>query len=86
MLPLIYPDLALGRWLNIQRIKSNFFYDYAYGEIRRFDDTFNSYGVELSSDLNILRYNRLFDLGVRVSVVPELNDVKIEFTFANIGF
>ena len=86
MLPLIYPDLALGPVLNFQRIKANLFYDYAYGEIQRFNDTFNSYGIELSSDLNILRYNRLFDLGVRVSVVPELNDVKVEFTIANIGF
>ena len=86
MLPLIYPDLALGPILNFQRIKANIFYDYGYGEIRGINDTFNSYGIELSSDLNILRYNRLIDLGVRVSVIPELNDVKVEFTIANIGF
>ena len=85
-LPLIYPDLALGPLLNFQRIKANLFYDYAYGETEGNGNNFNSYGVELSADLNILRYSRLFDLGVRLSVVPELNDVKVEFTVANLGF
>lgn len=86
MLPLIYPDLSLGPLLNFQRIKTNFFYDYGYGEIRDLNDSFNAFGIELSSDLNIMRFNRLLDLGVRFSVVPELNDVKVEFTVANIGF
>ncbi|MDN5214273.1 hypothetical protein QQ020_19500 [Fulvivirgaceae bacterium BMA12] len=85
-LPLIYPDLALGPFLNFQRIKANLFYDYGYGKIRNFNNAFNSFGVELSTDLNILRFNQLIDLGVRLSVVPELNDVKIEFTVANLGF
>ena len=86
MLPLIYPDLAFGPVLNIQRIKANFFYDYGHGEIRTINNNFNSFGVELSGDVNILRFNQLFDLGVRLSVIPEFNDVKVEFTVANVGF
>ncbi len=85
-LPLFYPDLAIGPILNIQRIKANVFTDIGYGQIFDRDERFNSFGIELSADMNFFRFNQLIDLGVRINVVPELNDVNLEFTISNLGF
>jgi hypothetical protein len=75
-MPLWYPDLAIGPLLNIQRIRANGFYDFAYGETSNVYDfaaedvisrqrNYSSVGVELKADINILRFYPQFDIGIR---------------------
>ncbi len=84
--PIMYPDLAIGPLLNIQRLKGNLFYDHGLGETGGLSAAFNSMGIELSTDFNVMRYNLLLDVGVRVSYLPAANDVQFELMVLNLGF
>jgi hypothetical protein len=66
-LPLWYPDVALGPVLNIQRLRTNLFFDYAYGQNPSFggSSTYTSAGIEAKLDINIMRFVPQFDIGVR---------------------
>lgn len=73
-MPLWYPDIALGPFLNIQRVRLNVFSDYAYG-MRRFYNrqspqaqSYHTVGGELVFDLNLMRFLPQFDIGVRYTV------------------
>ena len=95
-LPLIYPDLRLGPFAYIQRIKANLFYDFGYGQtdvINR--DTnltwqqekyYESLGADLTFDFNVMRALPQLELGVRFIYVPELSSTQFEFLIGNIGF
>ncbi len=84
--PMMYPDLAIGPLLNIQRLKGNLFYDYGLGKTLGLSTEFNSMGIELSTDFNVMRFNLLLDVGVRVSYLPVANDVQFELMILNLGF
>ncbi|HNP20071.1 MAG TPA: hypothetical protein PKL31_16650 [Fulvivirga sp.] len=86
-LPLWYPDIALGPFLNIKRLKANLFFDYGkettvnnyfFGEdignvnegdffnSRTVNSNYASYGIELTTDINIMRFAPELEVGIRV--------------------
>jgi hypothetical protein len=69
-LPIVYPDIALGPLLNLQRIRMNGFYDYGYGSGRfgsTQNQTYMSVGVEVKFDINVMRLLPQLDVGFRYS-------------------
>lgn len=70
-LPLWYPDVALGPWLNIQRFRGNAFFDYGFGSTTRStqvtSQTYASIGGELRMDFNAMRYLPQLNVGFRYS-------------------
>lgn len=87
-LPLWYPDIALGPLINIQRLRANAFFDYAYvsSDIIDFTNDYASAGIELKVDLNLMRFYPQFDLGVRFSqgIKPSLS--KFELLIGTFNF
>ncbi len=84
-LPLIYPDFNIGKLAYIKRIKATVFYDYAWLSMPLRDKngnlhsnsitgTMKSYGIELNSDLHILRFFAPIELGIRTVYRPDFND------------
>ena len=81
VMPVWYPDLAIGPILNIQRIKTNFFYDYGKGTGKVYyykpqsdrvyystnDQIYQSVGLETTFDFNVFRLLPKFELGVRTT-------------------
>ncbi len=86
--PIWYPDIAVGPFFNVQRIKADTFYDYGYGFADgRFDARwFQSVGVDLTADFNLLRHLPLFEAGVRISYVPEFNSTTFNLVVGSFGF
>jgi len=80
--PLLYPDKRLGSLVYLKRIKSNLFYDYAEASIDSTHTFYRSMGVELTSDMHLLRFLAPFDIGVRSIYMPSINDVRFELLFA----
>lgn len=80
-MPLWYPDIAAGPLLNIQRVRSNLFFDYGQGEgIEYFHDPvrqvvyygeseakYISAGVEMIFDVNFFRLAPQFQIGFRTT-------------------
>ena len=103
-LPLLYPDISIGPILNIQRIKANAFFDYGKAEglvpvyevgaptIRAFDNAnvYKSAGIEITVDINILRFLPKFEIGFRSTYLfptrYSLSGQLFEFLIGNIGF
>jgi hypothetical protein len=94
--PLLYPDLGIGPWLYIQRIKANLFYDYGSGKTDvinmktglqwQSSQQYGSTGVELTFDFNVMRALPLLELGVRYSYVPATSTGVFEFLLGSFGF
>jgi len=86
--PIIYPDLALGPVLNIQRIRGNAFFDYAYGQSPDYntDRQYTSFGGELTVDFNVMRFLQQFNVGVRYAYPIETKSSTFEVIIGNIGF
>lgn len=68
--PFAYPDFSVGPLVYVKRLKANVFYD--RGEARNHDETYQleSAGLELSSDIHVLRFVFPIDLGIRVGYLP----------------
>ena len=67
-LPLFYPDWNLGALVYVQRVKSNFFYDFGLGKDGSQRTTYQTAGAELTFDFHLLfpldmgaRYSYRFD-------------------------
>ena len=84
-LPIWYPDLALGPFLNFQRLKGNIFYDYGKSEYQHQVTNYQSVGLELSTDFNMMRLNFLLDAGVRISYLPQTKNRVVELIVTQIG-
>ncbi len=69
-LPLFYPDLSLGSVAYFKRFKLNLFFDWAQGWTGQQVNLYQSAGVELTTDLHLLRFLYPFDLGVRTVFFP----------------
>jgi hypothetical protein len=70
-LPVWYPDVAIGPLLNIQRMRMNGFFDYGYGSTvfsSVFSQTYQSAGVEVKFDVNVMRLLPQLDIGFRYSM------------------
>jgi hypothetical protein len=83
--PICYPDVSIGKLAYIKRIKSSVFYDFAWlsvpvtdknGKIFPNDHTMNlkSLGLEMTSDLHLLRFFAPFEMGLRSIYRPEFQD------------
>lgn len=85
--PILYPDLAFGPVLNIQRIRGNAFADYGYGKstLFGFDREYTSVGGEVKFDFNFMRLLQQFNLGIRYSYRIELKSPAFELIIGNIG-
>jgi len=89
LLPLWYPDIALGPVLNIQRFRLNVFADYAFGNGSYFaqaDRSYLSVGGELKADLNFFRFLPQLDLGIRYSYGIQPSDQSIELVIGTFNF
>ncbi len=85
--PLWNADLDFGPFLNIRRVKANFFYDYGRENVvqnfflaepfrdapvgsffgdRTITSDYNSYGLELTFDVNIMRFTPEVEIGARI--------------------
>jgi hypothetical protein len=78
-LPLLYPDLKIGSLLYFQRFKANLFYDYSKGKTNTIESEYSSTGIELTSDLNVVRFLFPVDMGVRATYIPATKKKMFEF-------
>jgi len=77
--PILYPDLKIGSLLYFKRFKANLFYDYSKGTTNSLPHEFNSTGIEITSDLNVVRFLFPVDLGFRATYLPKENKQVYEF-------
>ncbi len=95
-LPLLYPDFKIGPFIYIQRIKAKLFYDYGYGETdvennsngisSSPSNSYQSTGIDLTFDFNVMRALPLLELGVRAVYLPDTQESKFELLIGSIGF
>ncbi|MFV0590773.1 MAG: hypothetical protein ACK5M7_05270 [Draconibacterium sp.] len=85
-LPLLNPDWSIGGLTYIKRVSASVFFDYAHmtrnyysnGEVAGyFKQNISSYGVELLSELNFLRFYAPVQLGGRFSYLPEIRSANV---------
>ena len=92
-IPLAYPDISFGKLVYLKRIKTSLFYDYAWLSAPIIDQNdkiipnhyqleMNSLGLELTSDMNILRFFAPIDLGVRSIYLPDSKSFRFELLFS----
>ena len=84
-LPLFYPDFKIGSLLYFKRFKANIFYDFATGKILNISKMYNSTGIELTTDFNLLRFIFPIDAGVRAVYIPE-KKINVFEMLLNISF
>jgi len=83
--PICYPDFSLGKLAYIKRLKSSVFYDYSWLSVPIVDKNGTSFpnhhemklksiGLELTSDLHLLRFFAPLELGFRSVYRPEFQD------------
>ncbi len=75
--PIAYPDLSLKPVLYIKRIKGTVFYDYYYGESDKDKEFLQSLGVDLTTDVHIIRFMAPFEIGLRT--IYKLNNQSFDF-------
>ena len=89
-IPIAYPDLSLGKLIYLKRLKSSLFYDYAWLSIPVLDNngkiiqnhhhlTLNSLGLELISDMHVLRFFAPIVFGVRSIYLPDSSNLRFDF-------
>lgn len=89
-LPLFYPDWNIGPLAYFKRIKLNAFVDYGYQDRRieneegvfQFKNNYYSGGVELRTDMHVLRFSAPVDLGVRIGYENQTNSMFADFLIA----
>ena len=89
-LPLFYPDWNLGPLTYFKRIKMNAFVDYGYEDRRienaegvfQFKNDYFSGGIELRTDMHVLRFSAPVDLGVRIGYENQTSSVFADFLIA----
>jgi Tol biopolymer transport system component len=88
MMPVWYPDIALGPLVNFQRLRANGFFDYSFGssQLSKTNSQYTSVGVEAKLDLNIMRFYPQFDIGVRYTRGLSPATSQIEFLLGTFNF
>ncbi len=86
--PVWYPDVAVGPLVNFQRLRTNFFFDYGFGESPLFNSSkqYSSVGVEAKLDINILRFVPQFDIGVRFTKGLSPSTTEVEMLIGTFNF
>lgn len=89
-LPLLYPDIAIGPLVNIQRFRANIFYDYGYGTstfgTSGISQAYASVGAELRMDFNALRLLQQFNIGFRYSYGLKPTVTQFDFLIGLVNF
>lgn len=91
--PILYPDLSIGKLAYIKRIKSSLFYDYAWLSMPTRDQNgtiypnslemkMKSLGIELTSDLHVLRFFAPIEIGFRSVYRPDFQDFQFNLLFS----
>ena len=80
--PVCYPDVSLFSLAYFKRVKTAFFYDFAFGTTDAHITPYQSVGMEIFVDMHILRFLLPFDLGYRFSYLPDFGEMKSEFLFS----
>ena len=80
--PFAYPDFALGPLAYFKRFKANLFFDGGTATGSDINQQLQSAGVELTSDMHILRFVFPVDLGVRVGYQPMEKQYFADFLFS----
>lgn len=87
-MPLFYPEWSVGNLVYLQRVKASLFADFAILNGNIYDDgmisgTFHknisSFGIELTGDMNFLRFYAPIEMGTRASYLPEFKRVYFDF-------
>jgi Tol biopolymer transport system component len=81
-LPLCYPDINIGSLVYFRKILANAFYDYAEGKYNSADKIYRSYGLDLMTDVNLVRFFIPVYLGIRASYLPAENKCVYNFLFS----
>lgn len=89
LMPIYYPDLSLGRFFFLKRLRTSLFYDFSRlesvlyykdgtkaGTIR---SMLNAVGAELTGDGHLLRLVAPVSAGLRGIYRPDYNDFRVEF-------
>ena len=93
--PVLYPDFSIGKLAYIKRLKSSLFYDYAWLSVPVQDENgkiypnynelkMKSFGLELTSDLHVLRFFAPIEIGFRTVYrpYPEFRDFQFNLLLA----
>jgi hypothetical protein len=87
--PIAYPDWQVWRAAFFQRFRGSIFYDYAVGKdvyIRGnngpVNKSFQSYGLELTTDVHLAQVLVPFNIGGRLIYVPETGKTAGELVFS----
>lgn len=89
-MPLINPDFSMGGLVYIRRINANVFTDFAHlqgsynlGEnLKNFDYNISSYGMELTGEVNFLRFYAPVNIGVRTSYLKNIEEFSFDLLFS----
>lgn len=81
-MPLAYPDINLGSIIYFRKILVNAFYDYAEGMYNNSNKIYRSYGADLLTDVNLVRFFIPVYLGIRTSYLPSENKCVYGFLFS----
>lgn len=90
-LPLFYPEINVGRWVYIRRIKAMVWGDYSFlkGDyiqdgkiIGTFGKEFYSLGMDLTADMNYLRLYAPASTGIRSIYLPQSQKWSFELIFS----
>ncbi|CAM4258161.1 hypothetical protein EWU23_01905 [Cytophagaceae bacterium 50C-KIRBA] len=83
-------DFNLGRLLYVKRLKGNIFFDASQGENIVKDGTttttFQSFGVDLSSQFHLMRFAQSFEIGVRCLYKSQTKQIEWYPLVIDIGF
>ncbi|KOH46304.1 TolB-like translocation protein [Sunxiuqinia dokdonensis] len=92
VMPLVYPDLSVGRLIYLKRVRSSFFYDYGRGRgdiyssdgevAGRYTTKMQSLGVELTADGHFLRLVTPVSLGFRGAYMPDTQNFHLQVLFS----
>ncbi|MHA8068549.1 hypothetical protein ACS6L2_04625 [Aquirufa ecclesiirivi] len=88
--PIANTDFNIGRLLYVKRLKGNIFFDASQGENIVKDGTstttFQSFGVDLSSQFHFLRFSQNFEIGVRCLYKSQTKQIEWYPLVIDIGF
>ena len=85
-LPLAYPDWALGSLFYLKRLRGAFFGDFNVGKTSDFKQQYNSVGLDLNFDFNLLQLAVELNAGVRLAYRLAEKDLHASLLIFNIEF
>jgi len=86
-LPLCYPDAPLFKgFFYFQRIKADFFTEIGIGKLNFPNSAvqkrdYTNYGIELTADVNLIRFLLPFDVGIRTSYLAQTHSLNYGLIF-----